>query len=59
MHPLKDQRKGVKYGRGVKYGITPENAEKNIALLIVHSLVLLGSAVLLPNKPKVQVRSGS
>ena len=23
MHPLKDQREGVKYGRGVKYGITP------------------------------------
>ena len=23
MHPLKDQREGVKYGRGVKYGVTP------------------------------------
>ena len=23
MHPLKDQRKGVTYGRGVKYGVTP------------------------------------
>ena len=24
MHPLKDQTEGVKYGRGVKYGVTPE-----------------------------------
>ena len=23
MHPLKDQREGVKYGRDVKYGVTP------------------------------------
>ena len=23
MHPLKDQREGAKYGRGVKYGVTP------------------------------------
>ena len=22
LHPLKDQREGVKYGRGVKYGVT-------------------------------------
>ena len=22
MHPLKDQREGVKYGRGVNYGVT-------------------------------------
>ena len=27
MHPLKDQREGVKYGRGVKYGVTPAASE--------------------------------
>ena len=27
MHPLKDQRKGVKYGRGVKYSVTPADID--------------------------------
>ena len=27
MHPLKDQREGVKYGRSVKYGVTPEKTQ--------------------------------
>ena len=29
MHPLKDRRKGVKYGRGVKYGVTPARSKVN------------------------------
>ena len=28
MHPLKDQSEGVKYGRGVKYGVTPVCADR-------------------------------
>ena len=28
MHPLKDQREGAKYGRGVKYGVTPDKIFK-------------------------------
>ena len=33
MHPLKDQREGVKYGRGVKYGVTPEFSKDGSAEL--------------------------
>ena len=33
MHPLKDQREGVKYGRGVKYGVTP--ARPQVGKLVV------------------------
>ena len=36
MHPLKDQRKGVKYGRGVKYGVTPVIMYVCIAELLVY-----------------------
>ena len=28
MHPLKDQREGVKYGRGIRYGVTPVCADR-------------------------------
>ena len=38
MHPLKDQRVGVKYGRGVKYGVTPVlGLAKGSALRLVGS----------------------
>ena len=33
MHPLKDQREGVKYGRDVKYGVTPALKDPDYILL--------------------------
>ena len=45
IHPLKDQRKGVKYGRGVKYGVTQDGFFCHLAgrsaptgLAIVHCI---------------------
>ena len=35
MHPLKDQREGVKYGRGVKYGVTPDSHELRHSVISV------------------------
>ena len=36
MHPLKGQRKGVKYGRGVKYSVTPVSLQKSYSTDILH-----------------------
>ena len=50
MHPLKDQREGVKYGRDVKYGVTP--ARPQVGKLVV---ACYWSAVTVQNPDKLYV----
>ena len=50
MHPLKDQREDVKYGRGVKYGVTPvaQPSGENTSTFVTTGLS--GPAVHVPDR---------